>query len=310
MKKTQHGSIHTSKITLGTVQLGMPYGINNTSGMPTLKESLDILRTAEEGGILMLDTSNDYGESEAVIGEYIRQNPTTPLSVCTKFRVDSVPSGGVYNELRKCAEASLKKLNLSSLPVFMSHVETDYFTHTDELADALARLKKEGLILHTGMSMSQKGRISEIIDSGIFDSVQLPMNVLDAEEIRNGTVRRMHDAGITVFVRSVYLQGLLFKDPASLVGTKFDSAVAPLTTLHAIADKSGRSIADLALAFIRDSYGVDSLVLGCENIDQLKSNLALVGSPTLSPEIYCSLLDAFKDIDPFLIHPWEWATRN
>lgn len=310
MKKTQHGSIHTSKITLGTVQLGIPYGINNTSGMPSFEDSLGILRAAEEGGILMLDTSNDYGESEAVIGEYIKRNESTSLSVCTKFRVDKNLPGTIYPELKKCAEQSLKKLNLETLPIFMSHVENDYFTHGDELADALARLRKEGLILHTGMSMSQKGRISEIIDSGIFDSVQLPMNVLDAEEIRNGTVRRMHDAGITVFVRSVYLQGLLFKDPASLVGTKFDSAVAPLTTLRAVADKSDRSIADLALAFIRDSYGVDSLVLGCENIDQLKSNLTLVSSPTLSPETYCSLLDAFKDIDPFLIHPWEWATRN
>ena len=310
MKKTQHGSIHTSKITLGTVQLGMPYGINNTSGMPTLKESLDILRTAEEGGILMLDTSNDYGESEAVIGEYIRQNPTTPLSVCTKFRVDAVPSGEVYAQLRSYAEASLKKLNLSSLPVFMSHVETDYFTHTDELADALARLKKEGLILHTGMSMSRKDRIFEIIDSGIFDSIQLPLNVFDTEEIRSGALRRMKDNGITVFVRSVYLQGLLFKDPDSLVGTKFASAVRPLTALHAIANETGRSIADLAAAFIRDSYGVDSLVVGCESCDQLRSNLELINSPMLSPDIYCKLLDAMVDIDPFLIHPWEWAGRT
>ena len=40
-----------SQMTLGTVQLGMPYGINNSHGMPSEQQAHGILKTAEELGI-------------------------------------------------------------------------------------------------------------------------------------------------------------------------------------------------------------------------------------------------------------------
>ena len=88
MKSTVMHNIPISAMTLGTVQLGLNYGINNKSGMPTEAKSFEILDTARESGVTVLDTSNDYGESEAVIGRYLRAYGDKPLSVCTKFRLD------------------------------------------------------------------------------------------------------------------------------------------------------------------------------------------------------------------------------
>ena len=58
-----------SKLVLGTVQFGINYGINNTSGQVPLSEVVEILKIATKAGIKTLDTSSGYGESEMVLGK-------------------------------------------------------------------------------------------------------------------------------------------------------------------------------------------------------------------------------------------------
>ena len=54
--------MQTVPMVLGTVQLGMNYGIANLDGKPDEEKSFSILRTALEGGINTLDTARAYGE--------------------------------------------------------------------------------------------------------------------------------------------------------------------------------------------------------------------------------------------------------
>jgi aryl-alcohol dehydrogenase-like predicted oxidoreductase len=49
-----------NKLVLGTVQFGLPYGINNKTGQPKLSESLEILKEAKRNGIEWLDTAEAY----------------------------------------------------------------------------------------------------------------------------------------------------------------------------------------------------------------------------------------------------------
>lgn len=310
MKCTEKHQIHISAMTLGTVQLGLNYGINNKSGMPTEAQSFEILNTAYKHGVTVLDTSNDYGQSEQIIGKYLRANQDQPFSVCTKFRIDGESAKDVYGSLKKFALASMEKLGVEQLPIFMSHIEDDYFLYGKELAAALDELKKEGLILCSGMSVSKKDRLDEIIDSGIFDAIQLPLNIWDNQIIRNGTVKRMSDAGIAVFVRSVYLQGMFFRSEEDVRGTKFEAALPLISKLHEIAKEEKLTVPELALSFIRDTEGVTSLVVGSETPEQVRQNVAMFHTPPLSSRTMGRILDEFSDVDPFLISPWLWNTRK
>lgn len=62
-----------SKMTLGTVQLGLNYGIANTHGQPDEKKSNDMLLSAIENGITSFDTARGYGTSEDVLGNFFRK---------------------------------------------------------------------------------------------------------------------------------------------------------------------------------------------------------------------------------------------
>ena len=62
-----------SKITLGTVQFGLDYGIANTDGKPSYEKARDIVATACENGITSFDTAAAYGDSEKVLGQIFKE---------------------------------------------------------------------------------------------------------------------------------------------------------------------------------------------------------------------------------------------
>ncbi len=309
MKYTQKNGLNISAMTLGTVQLGMAYGVNNKSGVPSQEASFGILDAAHAGGVTILDTSNDYGKSEEVIGQYMRENPDKKFAICTKFRTDGCEND-ISGALETFAHKSAEKLGVDKIDIFMSHIETDYLNHGEALAKALRELKQEGIITSSAISLSKKEHFEEIVNSGVFDAIQIPMNILDNEEIRNGMIKRAADSGIAIFVRSVYLQGLLFKTPEEVKNTKFRDAAPLLEKINNLARGEGITIPELALTFIRDTEGVSSLVVGSETREQVLKNVDTFNIPTLSKKTYNKILEEFADVDKFLISPWEWAKRQ
>ena len=69
------------KLILGTVQLGLNYGVNNSAGKPSLETAFDILNLAYESGIRTIDTAEAYGDSQEVIGQYIEQFPNKKFKI-------------------------------------------------------------------------------------------------------------------------------------------------------------------------------------------------------------------------------------
>ena len=74
-----------NRLILGTVQLGLSYGINNMEGKPTNKQGLEILKCAAKNKILFLDTGEAYGDAPEIIGEFHSKN-SQKFSVITKFK--------------------------------------------------------------------------------------------------------------------------------------------------------------------------------------------------------------------------------
>ena len=63
-----------SKITLGTAQLGFPYGIANQIGEISSIHATEILRHSINMKINSFDTAPNYGKSEEVIGNFIQNS--------------------------------------------------------------------------------------------------------------------------------------------------------------------------------------------------------------------------------------------
>ena len=68
MKNTTVAGKSISKMSLGTVQFGLHYGIANDVGKPPEEQSFEMIKAALDSGVTSIDTARAYGDSDDIIG--------------------------------------------------------------------------------------------------------------------------------------------------------------------------------------------------------------------------------------------------
>lgn len=294
-------------LSLGTVQLGMDYGIHNASGKPSLETAFQILDAAMAAGINTLDTAASYGNSEEVIGAWLRTVPAEkrPFIVTKAAKLDHSSLDALRTDLRTRVENAKKRLGLSQLPMLMLHNCEDYLCDKNNVRTVFNELKASGDICFSGISAYSDHDYGILAESG-FDAVQIPVNIFDWSQIENGGLQKLKDSGMMVFVRSVYLQGLVFQDPDTLP-ERMAFCKETLTKFRTLCHKYQLSPATLALSYALSLPGVTSLVLGSETVEQVRQNAQLLShTVTLTPDQMSEIRENFLHTDPHILNPGTW----
>lgn len=296
-----------SKLTLGTVQLGMPYGINNTSGQPAVSSSHELLDFAMHNGINALDTARIYGNAETVIGSFAGKRQFT---IITKFKLSDEALGDsnkALTEARESLKGSCNTLGIEKIPVCLFHQNSAQSAEKANkiLPFVVDALKKEGLIEEGGISVYQPADLSKITEWAMIRHVQVPVNLFDGRIFCDHIIETLQANDVCVFARSIFLQGLILMTEDQ-VPASMNFAIAPLKKLHRIASENGKTVKEMAFAFVRDTVGITSLVVGAETIGQLKENIDLLSTPALSPELYREIKNCFANMPELLITPAQW----
>ncbi len=169
----------------------------------------------------------------------------------------------------------------------------------------LENLVARGLIGLPGVSVYTGADLDKMLQYDLFRACQIPINILDQRLIRSGHLTRLAQQDIIVFARSVFLQGLFFKDPASLPENL--AAAAPyLARLRVLAGREKISLAQLAISFVRDLTGISSLVIGAESKAQVEENARLCAGPALSAAVRKAAAADFKDLPELVLNPALW----
>jgi pyridoxine 4-dehydrogenase len=116
-----------------------------------------LLRRVVEAGVQLIDTADSYGPevSENLIAEALRPYPDD-LVIATKGGLER-PGPGVWerncrpDRLRRCCEASLKRLRLERIDLYQLHA-VDPKVPLEDSVGALAELQEEDKIRHIGLS--------------------------------------------------------------------------------------------------------------------------------------------------------------
>jgi len=286
-----------SDVTLGTVQLGLMYGV--ATGKPSLERAFDILDTAWEGGVRSFDTSAKYGDSEEVLGKYFSsyENRSKKPFISTKFKLDPAvhTSSTAEKAIFETAECSMKRLCADRLDLLMLHNAEDLTRFGSVVPRTLEKLLDKGYIDMAGASLYTVDETEEILKNDVYTAVQIPMNVFDPRFIRSGMLDRLYDRKIKVFVRSVYLQGLFFFEPDELP-PQFEFISGYIRKLNEISKETGLKKSHIVFSYIRDLDGVSSIVSGAETKMQIADTLETSKCEKISDDIRRQIYGEFGEV--------------
>lgn len=281
-----------SEIVLGTVQFGMPYGLNRT--LMTEAAVFRILDRAWEMGIRRLDTARGYGLAEERLGAWLARHPDRDPEIVTKF-----PDGDAGSVI-KSVDTSLALLGRDRVHGLLAH---DPATLTRPgLIDALAAYRDRVHAFGASVyDVTAARRTAELIDGAVL--IQAPANPYDTRFADSGFLDASTDT--RVVYRSIYLQGIIGLSPERLP--------AHLQALRPAQEILHRAAADMAIgphafaiAYVRHRLGLRDLVFGIAepgHLDALAEGLAV---PAPNSAIETAIRQALVSVPDAAIDPRVW----
>ncbi|MBS0206865.1 MAG: aldo/keto reductase [Planctomycetes bacterium] len=299
-----------SRLMLGTVQFGMPYGVANRTGQPSEREVLNIVATAVEGEVNCFDTAAVYGSSEAVLGRVLAElGVADRVTVATKVRplndAESADASLAAGAIEQSIADSRQRLQLDCLPVVLFHREADAV-----YLPILAELQARGWLRHFGVSCDNRpGPASKFLATGDVSALQIPGNVLDRRHQRSGVFQDAASRGVAVFVRSVFLQGLLLV-PEADVSPALAGVIPARRKLAELAAEAGMGLAELALRYMLSYDEVTCVLTGVETVSQIRDNLAMFDRGALPADLLAAIASSARELPEFLVTPSQWPQRR
>lgn len=296
------------KLGLGTVQLGLPYGIANTVGDLPLDDVMSILSCAQDGGIVHFDTAASYGGSESLLGYFFSEHPFPSAKVCTKIR--PIPPQLAKKEVSAFFQeelvASIHRLG-KPIDYLLFHNPLDLIDNSDWLAPVAEQFIQNSLVHKIGISAYYPTEIVSCLDIFPIQIVQVPYNVFDHRFGEPALVELLKRNNIEVHCRSIFLQGLLCL-PKSRLPKHLLKATPWIVQYHELCAEACMTSEDIAMVYVRDLDFVSTFFVGCESTNQVQDNLRRYCTPSLPDSIRAKIDFLFRTVPENIIIPSKWET--
>ncbi|MBR3245947.1 MAG: aldo/keto reductase [Parasporobacterium sp.] len=210
-------------ITLGSTGISTPQ--NAFGALPIQRVSKEtaarLLRKALEGGMTFFDTARAYTDSEEKIGEAFE-------GLRDQFFLATKTPATTGEKLREDLETSLRLLKTDHIDIYQLHCVPKCYRPDDGtgLYEALLKAKEEGKILHIGITTHRIGVAEEIIESGLYETLQYPFSYL-ATDRDIALVKKCEEAGMG-FIAMKGLSGGLLTNSAACMAFMSQYPVLPI----------------------------------------------------------------------------------
>ncbi len=159
------------EITLGKTGITVPQ--NAFGALPVqrvdMAMAVKLLRGAYEGGMRFFDTARAYSDSEEKLGEAF-------AGMRDKIYISSKTQAKTPEKFWEDLETTLRNLRTDYLDIYQFHCVPQCFKPGDGtgLYEAMVEAKKQGKIRHIGITAHLIGVAEEIVESGLYETIQFP----------------------------------------------------------------------------------------------------------------------------------------
>ena len=311
-----NSGLRVSEAALGTMTFGEEWGWGATKD-----EARKVYDAYREAGGNFIDTANVYtnGSSERFVGEFIKDDRQSVV-LATKYS-NAVPgndpnaAGNHRKSMMQAVEASLKRLQTDYIDVYWLHI-WDQMTPVEEVMRALDDLVRQGKILYAGISdapawwIAQANTLAGLRGWTRFAAIQIEFSLIQRTAERELVpMAKALDLGVLAW--SPLANGVLTgkyhgngNTEAGRMSRQEMQEFLPerqrteniVTTLKSIAEQSGRSLAQVALAWVRQRTTPVIPILGARKVSQLQDNLASLDLNLSADQV--KSLDEASSIEP------------
>jgi len=301
-----------SEIALGTVGLGMNYGIAvpGSYGKPSFADSERLLKVAADDGITLFDTAPVYGDSESILGRVLgnQRNCLFATKVSIPFARDgSFLTGFQLNQaIHGSLVNSLKTLRRDVLDVVQIHNATVETFESEDWCQVLMSTRRDGLVRVWGASVYTEQEALAAIRSGMCQIIQVPFNLLD-QQMATRVFPLAAEAGVGVLVRSIFLKGVLTEKAQSLPWA-LGSLKKAVGRIQADLQCSWRELSQWALRFGLSTPGVSSVLVGLRENRELQVAREAAGMGRLRDQEFLRAQTWALQNEPYL-NPSFWPVE-
>jgi len=300
----------TSALALGTVALGVDYGIRAPGqfGVPDAAEARNLLCRAADAGVRLFDTAPNYGCAEQRLGEALGAREECLLA--TKINHPRDPSGqwlsgrALSEFVEHSVDQSLQNLRRERIDILQIHNASVELLARDDFIDALLREQARGRVGVLGASVYREEEMMAVVTSPLSGMLQAGFSLLD-QRLRSRALPALAEAGGAFVARSVWLKGALTEKSRFLPDDLSALREAARRVVEGFGiDWSG--LPRLALRFCLGEPGVSAVLVGPRTTRELEVALEALDDGPLSPAEQ-ALAHQLALNDPWLLNPANWS---
>lgn len=301
-RKLGNTDLNLSVIGFGCWAMGGGWGQTDD------RESIAAVRRALDLGVNFFDTADIYGfgHSEEVLAEALGSRRKDVI-VATKGGLAWDEHGCLFrssgrHHIMNAVESSLRRLKTDYIDLYQIHWP-DSHTPFETTMRVLDDLIKSGKVRYVGVSNFTVRQMKECMKIRPIHSLQPPYNML-MRDIEKDLLPFCKKNGIgvvaygplayglltgkftedTEFPKTDWRSGSLFPDPGDwqrhidlFHGRQFRRNLKIVEKLKKIADKHGKTVGQLAIAWVLSNPSVTSAIVGAKRPSQIEENVGGAG---------------------------------
>jgi aryl-alcohol dehydrogenase-like predicted oxidoreductase len=286
--------LRVSEAALGTMTFGDEWGWGSPKA-----EAQKVYETYREAGGNFIDTANFYtnGTSEKFLGEFM-QGHRESVVLATKYSLavsgnDPNAAGNHRKSMIQAVEASLKRLQTDYIDLYWVHV-WDGITPVEEVMRGLDDLVRQGKVLYIGISdapawwIAQANTLAELRGWTKFIGLQIEYSLIERTVEREliPMAKALH-TGVVAW--SPLAKGVLtgkYHGEGKVDGGRMNNegmkdflpeeehAAPIISAVKSVSEQTGRSMAQVALAWLRHRPVPVIPIIGARKVSQLQDNLS------------------------------------
>jgi aryl-alcohol dehydrogenase-like predicted oxidoreductase len=289
-----NSGLRVSEAALGAMTFGEDWGWGAAKD-----EARKVYDAFREAGGNFIDTANIYtnGTSESFLGEFMKDHRQSVV-LATKYTnampgTDPNAAGNQRKNMVQAIEASLKRLRTDYIDLYWVHI-WDQITPVEEVMRGLDDLVRKGKVLYVGISdapawwIAQANTLAQLRGWSPFVGMQIEYSLIERTVERELVpMAKALNLGLTAWspLAGGVLTGKYHGHGSSEQG-RMNSEMAKgfmpepqltarvVAAVKSVSDELGRSMAQVALAWLRYRPVPVIPILGARKLSQLHDNLA------------------------------------